>query len=537
MLSEEMKKKEDMEGRIKELQEQNAFLHEAYAKLQKESERKIARLERMLKEAIRRIYGRRSEKINPDQLEFPFIALVDEACQEVQAEESENGSSGGEEVEEPPKPRRQHRGRRPIPKDIPRKREILDVAPEDRICTGCNKEMVKIGEDVTEELDYRPASLFVREQVRPKYACTDCPDGVLTAPLPPRPIEKGRPGPGLLSHVVVSKFADHLPLYRQEGIFDRHGLDLPRSTLSDWCGATADLLRPVYIALKAEIFLNRVVQADESPVMVQICEKPRRLKQAFFWVYGEVWGQVVFHFTLGKGSECPLSFVEETYRGYIQTDGYAGYDALFKRDGVERLGCFAHSRRKFFEAIKNDNRALVALGMIQRLYRIERKAKEAELDATQRLELRQKEAVPMLGKIQDVLESIKTENSNVLPESSLGRAVDYTVNHWDALSRYTEVAEAEIDNNSIENAIRPLALGRKNWLQIGSVPAGERAAILLSLVGSCKRLKIDPFVYLRDVIERIPTHPKSRMAELTPRAWKASFEKVAQEKDPPGPGP
>jgi len=175
--------------------------------------------------------------------------------------------------------------------------------------------------------------------------------------------------------------------------------------------------------------------------------------------------------------------------------------------------------------------------MIQRLYRIERKAREDGLDFTQRLELRQKEAVPVLGKIRDVLERINPENSNVLPESSLGTAVDYTVNHWDALSRYTEVAESEIDNNSIENAIRPLALGRKNWLQIGSVPAGERAAILLSLVGSCKRLKIDPFVYLRDVIERIPTHPKSRMAELTPRAWKRSLEQGAQEIVPPGPGP
>lgn len=538
MLSDAVKRNEELQGILKDLEEQLGFWQEQYEKLKTEKDREIARLERMLKDALHRIYGRRSEKIDPNQLLLPFTEYIDEACEELQAEQaSDTAGEEDEEEEEIPRRPRRHRGRKPIPSGIPRKREVLDVDPKDRICPCCQKEMQRIGEDTTEELDYHPASFFVRELVRPKYACGCCQEGVLTAPLPPRPIEKGRPGPGLLSHVVTSKFGDHLPLYRLEQIFDRHGLDLPRSTLADWCGGTAEVFRPVYAALKMDIFSGQVVQGDETPVQVQIHEEPRRLIQGYFWGYSEVWGQVVFDFSLSRESDSPLQFVEKSFRGYLQTDGYAGYDELYKRDGIVRLGCMAHCRRKFYAAKQNDTRALIVLGFIQKLYRIERQAREEALSLTQRLELRQAEAVPTLDKLHDLLESLNPKNSDVLPQSDLGEAVGYALNQWEFLRRYAEVPGAEIDNNSIENAIRHLALGRKNWLQIGSPAAGGRAAILLSLVVSSKRLKMDPFVYLKDVIERVPVHPPERMGELVPRRWKEQFVGDASQVDPPGPSP
>jgi len=523
MFADLVKRNADLEAENKRLREHCSLLEQAYRELKEKNVARERRLEEIIKALRDRIYGRRSEKLDPNQKLFPFMELANEAGAQL-AEEAKQKAAEQEEAfqrEKQERPRR--RGRKPIPKDLPRQRVVLDLKPEDRKCPCCQEEMGKIGEDVTEELDYQPASLFVREIVRPKYACKRCQEGVLTHSLPPRPIEKGRPGLGLLAHVAVSKFGDHLPLYRLEGIFERHGGDLHRSTLCDWMGEYAKLLRPIYIALKREILSHKLIQGDDTPVMVQIRGMSPRTRRAYLWAYGVPWGAVVYDFTLSRARDGPLEFLDG-YRGYLQTDGYSGFAELFRQGDIIQVGCTAHSRRRFHAAREDDPRAVIVLGSLQQLYRIERKAREEGLDLGARLQLRVREALPILTDLKALLECYKPQ---VLPASNLGDAIQYTLNQWAAIIRYTEVAEAEIDNNSIENAIRPVALGRKNWLQLGSEEGGKRAAILYSLVQTCKRLKLDPFAYLCDVSDRLLTCRDVNPAALTPGAWKA--ERQASE--------
>ena len=482
---------------------------------------RILRLqERKIEDLTRRLYGRRSEKLDdPNQLSLP-LELAQEAQREVE-EEQKALEEAVEEVEETTKSRKVRRGRRPLPKDLPRERVELEPAAEEKVCCLCHGEMKKIGEDVTETLEYVPASFLVIETVRPKFACSKCQEGVVTAPLPPRPIEKGRPGPGLLAQVVVSKYADHLPLYRQEQIYERQGVELSRSTLCGWVAEVADLVSPVVEEMKRGLLEAKLLQSDDTRVMVQLEGRPRRVEQAYLWAYCVPWGEVVYDFTLSRSRDGPSGFLAD-FKGFLQTDAYAGYNQVFGRAEVIRIGCLAHVRRKFFEAREESQGfPLLVLSAIQKLYRIEREAKEKGLSVEARRELRREESMPLLESLRGVLED---RQALVLPKSQFGMAISYTLEQWDALVRYVDVLEAEIDNNSVENAMRVVALGRKNWLQVGSEAGGRRAAILYSLIESAKRLRLDPFAYMRDVIERLPTHASDRMAELTPCAWKRSRE-------------
>ena len=472
-----------------------------------EKERRIDQLSSQLEALKRHLFGRRSEKLDPDQLRLDLGELSVAEVEEVEAPSAEEPVGQGV--------RRGH-GRRRLPSDLPRERVEYDVPESQRTCQECQQPLERIGEEVSEQLEYVPSSFFVREHVRLKYACTHCEGYVVTASVPPKPIEKGLPGPGLLAHVLTSKYADHLPLHRLEGIFARHGVELSRSTLCDWVGAGAELLAPVVKAMKQQVLASRKVHTDDTPVPV--LDKTREVTRAGrLWVYlGDADHEgVVFDYTPDRSRDGPQRFLGE-YQGYLQADAYAGYDEIYAGQTVVEVACWAHARRKFFDAMKSDaRRSQTALGFIRRLYEVERRARD--LEASSRCALRQSESGPVLIQLKAWLDD---QHGNVAPKSPMGVAIGYARSQWTALTRYLEDGILDIDNNAAERALRRVAVGRKNWLFAGSDEGGRRAAIVYSLVASCARLKINPYDYLRDVLERLPTHSPDAVAELTPQAWK-----------------
>jgi len=480
----------------------------------------------MLRNLNARTYGKTSEKLAPGQLTFSFMdELVEEAKAEIEEEKLEEEFA----CDETSPPKRRRRKSRRIPKNATRERIVLDVDPELRVCSCCDSGMQRIGEDVTTELDYTPAQFIAREYVRPKYACRACQDGVLQEELPKRPIKKGFPGVGLLVHVLVSKYVEHQPLYRIEKSLRRQGAEIPRSTLCDWVHAMAEILRPVWDELKRWVLLAALIQADETPVKV-LGEKG--VRKGYLWTYGIPWREVVFDFTEGRSGTFAEEFLSD-YSGSVQCDAYSGYNGL-EAKSIVRLGCWAHARRRFHDAKCESKTAKIALAAIQNLYRIERQAKDEDLQGEALVAHRRKYAKPILEKLHEFLVE---RRSTVLPKSLTGEAIQYALNHWDTFVRYVDIAEAEIDNNSAENSIRPIALGRRNWLFIGHRNAGPRAAIIMSLVATCWRLKIDPAAYLRTAIEALVEDP-SRAAEFTPGRWlaarqeaEATAEKVAASSD------
>jgi transposase len=372
--------------------------------------------------------------------------------------------------------------------------------------------MAPIGEETSERYEFVPATAYVEVTARIKYACRDCAEGVVIAPAPPAAIEKGSAGPGLVAHVITSKYADHLPLYRQEDIFARQGLEFSRTTLRDWTSQAADRLEPIARAIYASILSSRVVQSDDTPVTVLGGESGS--ETGHLWVYVGEHGEVAFDFTMSRSRDGPLAFLDG-YRGFVQADAYSGYDALFRREGVVEVGCWAHARRYFVEALTSDPRAAHVLALLQRLYAVERSVAEASEE--DRLLARQEHARPLLHAIRSKIDNLE---GGTLPKGPLGKGVTYARRNWEALQRYSEHGFLRIDNNDAERAIRAVALGRKNWLFAGSEGAGHRAAVLMTLIGTCKLQGVEPFRYLRDVLIRRWTTPQSRIYDLTPRGWK-----------------
>jgi transposase len=475
-------------------------------------EQENQRLQHRLSLLAQRIFGRRSEKglPVPEQGALPFAS----AAGTVQ----EGGEDEQPQLQEVRSHRRRHNGRRPLPADLPR--EIVEIEPADvdLKCKSCEQEKVKIGSDSTETLDFVPASFFIREYVRPKFACASCQEGVVQAPLPARPIEKGRPEPGVLAHVVTSKYADHLPLYRIEQIFTRHGIEVTRSTLSQWNGAVADLLTPIAQAIHRQILQGRWIQTDDTNVEVQDAERDPAYHNGHMWAYRGEQDDVVYDFSEKRNRDGPAKMLAG-YRGYLQADAAPAYDDIYANNpAIIEVGCWAHARRYFKEAAATARlEATQVLVWIKELYGIERGARERQVSEERRRELRQLHARPVLEKLHGYLLELRQE---VLPKSPLGEAIGYALKQWTALNRYLECGALEIDNNGAERAIKPLVIGRKNWLFIGSVPAAHRTAVLCSLVNTCKAHQVNPFIYLRDVIERVSMHPMSRVDELTPRRWK-----------------
>jgi len=466
-------------------------------------------LQQKLAEALYRIYvGRRSEKIHPKQLHLFLQELVAEA-------EKENAALD-EDAAPTTKRRSRRNGRKPLPEALKRERTVVDLADEEKVCPCCEQALTPIGEDVTEVLEYVPASFVVKEIVRPKYACksSDCRGTVKSASLPPMPIEKGRPGPGLLAHVITSKYVDHQPLYRQSAIFARDGVDLHRSTLCEWTDAAGGLLRPVAMAMWHRIKAGGYLQADETPIKV-LQVKPGTAHRAYLWGYGVPRGEVMFDFSLSRSKENPERMLEG-FRGLLQVDAYGGYNGVVDGPDVTRIGCFAHVRRRFLDARDEyPEEATFVLAAIQLLYRIERAIRDASPE--KRVEVRQDKADAILDVLKARLEEFQ---GKVLPKSTFGEALKHALTHWEELTGYLENGQAEIDNNWIENAMRPVALGRKNFLFAGSPNGGQKAAVLYSLATSCRRIGIEPREYLRDVIDRVSTHPMAQIDELTPLGWK-----------------
>lgn len=466
----------------------------------------------------RRLFGPRAERFDPNQLHL-FQNLEAPAPEALPVEK-----------EVPSKSKRKGHGRKPLPKDLPRTRVEHDVTPEEKVCPGCGADKVRIGEEVSEQLDYIPASLHVIEHVCLKYACKNCQEHVVQGQKPAQPIEKGLAAPGLLAQVITSKYCDHLPLHRQEAIFARHGVELSRKTLCDWALQSAQVLRPVVDAMIARVLQSRVIHTDDTPVQVQEKGKKRRTHRAFLWVYaGDAeHPYTTYDFTWTRGREGPEHFLHykdelRCYRGYLQADAYAGYDRLYRDRAIIEVGCWAHARRKYYDARMTEPvHAHEAMRRIKELYALEAEAKEAGGDATALYARREEYAKP---KLEEFKQWVEETYSAVLPKSPIGKACAYTLNHWAALMRYLDDGRLAIDNNLAERAIRPLVVGRNNWLFAGSRRGGQAAATLYSLIQSAKRHGIDPFAYLRDLLTRIPTHPNSRIDELFPDRWKA----LAQE--------
>lgn len=416
-----------------------------------------------------------------------------------------------------PTPKEQPK-RQPLPASLPR-REIRHE-PESTVC-GCGCQLKRIGEDVAEKLDYIPGEFTVERHIRGKWVCAKC-ETLVQAPVPAHVIDKGLPTTGLLAQVLVAKYADHLPLYRQEAIFERAGLALSRSTLAQWVGACGVELQPLVDTLKAEMLSRPVLHADETPVAML---KPGHGKthRAYLWSYGtsvfDPVKAVVFDFAESRaGRHVQTFFGQDTYggwRGTLVCDDYAGYKSLFG-DRIAEAGCLAHARRKFFDLWANHKSLLAeqALGFFGDLYDVEREVKDLEADERRRI--RQLKARPVAD---DLHTWLIAQRQKVPPGSATARAIDYSLNRWAALTRYLGDGALPADNNWIENRIRPIALGRNNWLFAGSLRAGQRAAAIMSLIGSAKMNDLDPYAYLRDVLERLPTQPASRIAELLPHRW------------------
>lgn len=399
-----------------------------------------------------------------------------------------------------------------LPADLPREQVILQ--PEEDV-TGFKE----IGKEVTEVLEYTPGTFFVREIIRPKYARPQEQEGkpgVVIATLPARIIEKGIVGPGLLAQVIIDKYVDHLPLFRQNERFKRAGINLPVSTMSDWVGKGIKELEAVYEAQKQLVLNSGYLEGDETTIKVLDKDKKGKTHLGYYWVYrAPLENMVLFDYRPGRGREGPDDILKD-YKGYLQTDGYDVYDHFGQREGITLVGCMAHARRKFVEAIGNDKaRADYALSRIQELYAIERRAKDENLSHSQRCELREKESVPVLKE----LEQWMKEQYGALPESSLGKAIAYSLRRWDKLCLYTTDGRLQIDNNLVENSLRPVAIGRKNYLFAGSHQAAQRAAMIYSLLGTCKINKVNPYDWLRDIFERLPSHPINRISELLPHRW------------------
>jgi transposase len=414
-----------------------------------------------------------------------------------------------------------HRRRRKRPIDWDRLRQVHhahDLSDEEKVCSCCGRAMDRIGEDVTRELEYEPARLEAHIHVRPKYACRYCKDGVSAAPLPPRPIPGGIAGPGLVTEVIVGKFGDHLPLYRLEDILTRYGVYIPRSTLCDWVKSTGELFRPLYELQRELVLQSSVMWTDDLPITV--LGGPGGSFKGHFWTYiGD--GKhpySVYDFTTSHTRDGPARFLQ-SYSGYLHADAYTGYDAIFLAPESEiiEVACWAHARRRFFDAVKSYPReGHQVLEWIRQLYDIEDRAHDGSVDA--RRELRASEAVPVLDKIQTYLAELA---STALPKSSLYKAVNYARNQWEALRRYTEDGRLTIDNNTSERTLRHQAIGRKNWLFLGHESAGPRAAVLYTILAGAKRHRIEPWAYVRDLLLRLHADDPC-LEDMLPDRWAAA---------------
>jgi transposase len=406
--------------------------------------------------------------------------------------------------------------RQPVVQVLQTVTQILE--PAEKTCPHCGQVKCQIGSETSERFEYIPAQVIRHQILRPKLACPCGQGGVSIVPLPPQLIEQGQAGASLVAHVLLSKYEDHLPLYRQEQQFLRLGVNFPRQRLCDWVEKGAGWLVGIVREMKRELLAGDYLQVDETPVKVMDPDVKGQCATGYLWVAGRPGGDVIFEFHPGRGQEFARELVG-SFRGYLQRDGYSAYGALARsQSGLVAVGCWAHVRRKFLEAAQLESaEAVEVVNEIRNLYLIERQAREQGLTTQQRWSLRAELAGPILAGLQPRLEGLREK---YLPQSPMGKAIGYALNEWPALSRYLEEGRLEIDNNLTENAIRPSAVGKKNWLFIGRPQAGWRSAVLYSLIVSCRRRQIDPWEYFSDVLRRLPSMKQSEVPSILPAHWK-----------------
>ena len=475
---------------------------------------KIQALEAQLRLQRIKKYGPGSEKLSDAQLNLlelePGVSNV-----EVQAE------SVREPLPEPAesRKRRKHPGRQELPAELPRVERVIACAPEQCACPACGQPTAVIGYDVSEQLDAEPAKYFVVVTKREKRACKHCEEGgVAAAPAPARIIEKGLVSDRVVIDTVVAKYSDHLPLYRQSAILEREaGVEISRATMDGWVMQVGELLVPIAAVMGRELLGGSYIQADETTVDVQMHDGRGQNHQAYLWQYGRPGGGAVFEFRLGRGRDGPKKFLGQ-FEGILQTDGYGVYDHVGGPE-IVHAGCWSHSRRKFFEAAKlnpSDVAATRIVARIDELFGIDALARAQNLDLAARHALRLERSKPLVEVIRTEVEAARDAS---LPSSALGKAAHYTLSLWRKLTRFLEYPELELSNNLAENSMRPVALGRKNWIHVGSQQAGPKVAAILSVVETCRRLKIPIREYLAAVLPGLADVSIQRLAELTPAAW------------------
>ncbi len=458
----------------------------------------------------RMVFGSKKDRWKPLEIPSEQLSLEFEGMQEGVVAETKT-----EQITYTRKKNANHKGRQPLPTDLPV--EEIVIEPQGDL-TG----MKHIGDEITETVDYYPGVLVKKRYIRRKYACVETVEGekeIIIGELPKRVIPKGIAEVGLLTYIIISKFVDHLPFYRLIEKFKReHDWNIQKSTLNDWFAACCKLLEPLYEELIKQALQTDYLQADESPNRVLDSNKPKATHQGYMWVYrNPVNGMVLFDYRKGRGMEGPSELLKD-FSGYLQCDGYAAYTALSRKMPQIRLvSCLAHIRRKFVDATGNHpEKAGVALGMIQQLYELEKTFKSEGLNPGQRKERRMMESKPVYDKLMNWVEENHKQN---LSKESIGKALHYAYTELPQLEAYLGDGRMEIDNNLIENKIRPLALGRKNYLFSGSHEGAQRAAMVYSLLASCKSLDINPYDYLKDVLEKIGDYPVNKLQDLLPSNW------------------
>jgi len=492
---------------------QEARLLEELNRLRQENEL----LRQKLDALVRRLFGVKSEQLDKNQL----LLLLQEA--ETPGAAMGKESAPEADLAEPPRPSKaspqKPKGRTPrLPEHLPVIEEIVEPEP----VKAAPQEWRRIGEEVSERLDYEPARFLRRRVVRPKYVKRDELDAVpLIAPLPGCLLERCVVTPGLLAQIVVSKYCHHLPLYRQEAIYwSQNQVWLPRQTMAEWVGMAADWLKPIYRQIREDVLEDGYVQIDETPIRY-LEPGHGKTKLGYLWTYGVPKADVVFHWETSRAAACLDNIIPGDFSGTLQSDGYQAYRSFARSRGetIVIAGCMAHVRRKFYEA-KEQSPSVAGwiLRQMQHLYAIESKLRETRAGPNLREAIRGSQSRMIMNRLNRALVRLKTSH-RFLPRSMMGAAIDYALGQWSTLLVYLDDGRLEIDNNLIENAIRPTAIGKKNWLFIGEAAAGERSAILYTIIENCRRRGIDPFRYLKDVFTRLPSMTNWQVKDITPKAW------------------
>jgi transposase len=479
----------------------------------------LDKTQRLLRQLLAAKTGTRSEQLSADQLrlfaqelgaEFPS-ASKDRDQEKDSDDPPAPGGTGDREETKP-------RGRQRLPSHLKRQRMEHDLTPEEKHCATCNQDLRRIGEEVSERYEYIPAHMLVIEDACQKYACACT---VKTAVKPAQPIAKSTAGASLLAHVITSKVADHLPIHRQAKILRRFGVEIPDQTMCGWMRQCAELLDPLYARLKQFVLSSKVVGTDDTPVKVLDRRLPQTRK-------GRIWPYVgdrdhpavIYDYTPTRERAGPERFLRN-YRGYLQADAYVAYDSFFTDParGMVEVGCWAHARRHVYQARETEARMGAVLAYIAQLYAVEKRARRCGIEGEQLRLLREEISMPMLEHLHAYLLGLRDE---LLPKSEAGQAVAYILKNWAALTRYAEDGDLSIDNNHTERSLRGIAVGRNNWVFLGSDRGGKTLAVLKSFVASCELVKVDPFAWLRDVLSRIADHSIQQLDQLLPHCWAAT---------------